>query len=447
MQEEDLEKVILESNPNLSKERLEEIIQSKLRSSPFLTRLGALLIILEEQRLAGEFLKKRDYEFAKISSLTSGIQNVSVIGRVLGSRIVTGKDAKSSLRLRLWDGTGSVDVVVWENFEAITPLHLGEAVAVRNGYIASSKPGQEILLHAGSRSAVEKMGEAAGLPPFDEKSFRLPEKLGEKAGKIDFSAVAVLNTGLRKIGNGVDVCELVVTDGSKELLLVGWREWAEFLSAVTAGQRFFAASVAVGEDDLFTTSNTCITLTGVDNDALSNAWRRAFTNLPLKVLGMAFDGYLVVTNGVKVMKLASPSVSDVGGCYVVERAFVINRRGIPYIYGTVATPSGCDLQLPKFGGELENVQGRLVDGVIECEIVRKTPTTIVNTKYGQKQITGFWAGCGERTINCTAWGKASAIIESQPEGTYIRFALPVVRKNKFGDVELSVDELSYVERV
>ncbi|MEM2024588.1 MAG: hypothetical protein QXG69_07365, partial [Candidatus Caldarchaeum sp.] len=83
MQEEDLEKVILESNPNLSKERLEEIIQSKLRSSPFLTRLGALLIILEEQRLAGEFLKKRDYEFAKISSLTSGIQNVSVIGRVL----------------------------------------------------------------------------------------------------------------------------------------------------------------------------------------------------------------------------------------------------------------------------------------------------------------------------------------------------------------------------
>ncbi|MEM2237214.1 MAG: hypothetical protein QXR26_00690 [Candidatus Caldarchaeum sp.] len=445
MREEDLERAILEANNALTKDELERMVQAKLKTSPFLTRLGALLIILEEQRLAAEFLKQRDYGFTKISSLTTGIQSVSVVGRTLGSRIVVGVDGKPSLRLRLWDGTAAIDVIVWENFDRLTPLQLGDVVAVRNGYVSSSRPGQEILLQAGSKSRVEKMSKYEGLPPVDKALFKLPNESRDKAGKRDVYAVVVLNTGVKKTSNGTDVCELVVTDGDRESLLIAWREWANYFSSVAEGQSFFAASVEVKNGELFTAKSTIITLAGKDDDLLSKAWQRGQTGLRVKVLGFGFDGLPAVTDGVKVMKMASPAVADAGECTVVEKAFVIYRRGIPYVYGTKSTPAVCSIETPELKRSIEEVQGRLAEGVIECVIARKTPVSVVNTKYGQKKLTGFWVSFGGKTISCTAWGKASELIENLAEGANVRFAFPKVGKNKFGDIELSVDELSFIE--
>ncbi|MEM4187186.1 MAG: OB-fold nucleic acid binding domain-containing protein, partial [Candidatus Caldarchaeum sp.] len=112
--------------------------------------------MLEEIGLSGEdgLGGHHDYSFTPMSALTAGLKNVSVVGRVLGCKTFSTEDGRSFSRLRLWDGTGAVDVMVWESEQSAS---VGDVVAVWNGYVSTPKSGSGLVLHTGSRSRVEKM--------------------------------------------------------------------------------------------------------------------------------------------------------------------------------------------------------------------------------------------------------------------------------------------------
>ncbi len=449
MHEEELKRAILTRCKGLDSEALEKLIQDKLKTTPFLTRLGALLIILEEQGLAGEVLGKGNeegYNFTHISSLTTGLQDVSIVGRALGFKRIKLRDGRSAYRLRLWDGTGAVDVIVWENFENLTGLSLGDAIAVWNGFTSSPKAGRSITLQAGIRSRVEKLPHYDKLPKFEAKAFKLPQNISEISGRVDFSAVVVFSAGFKRLSEEVTICEVVISDGEKEALFTAWGEWAKLFSEAKVGQRFFAASTIVRNGELSTGPTTCISLLDVEDGILEKVYQRC-VRLCLRVVGVGFDGLHLVTDGAKMMKLGSYSDSLKGEYVTVEKAITFHRRSIPYVYGTVFERDECEIHIPQFNGRIEEKEGRIIDGILTFSIVRKAPLTLIDTKYGRKKVVGLWVGYGGKTYSCSAWGKAADYIEKLMEGTYVKVAFPLVKKNRAGEPELSIDDQSYIKEL
>ncbi|MCS6769703.1 MAG: hypothetical protein NZ570_04630 [Candidatus Caldarchaeum sp.] len=447
MSEEELEKTILQRCGDLSKQELDRLIESKLRTSPFLTRLGALLIVLEERNLLDDFPKEKSaerYEFTRISSLTSGLKSVSVVGRVLGFRRFLTSDNRPFWRIRLWDGTGAVDVLVWSDVENLGEISFGDAVAVWNGYVSSPTADRPFVLNAGSRSRVEKLSFCENLPDLDFSRLRLAEDFTAGPRTVDFSAVVVLNTGARRKKDDVKCLELVVSDGFREVLFTAWREWADALANVSEGTRFVAASAEVKGDELQTGFGTIITVMDQDREVFEKALSRSFDKLFLKIVGVGLDGLLVATDGADLKKLVAPE-AGAGVDVIVERAFVIYRRGVPHIYGKSFQHAEKHLKTPEFQGSLDEVDGRHHAGLVRCRVLRKTPLAEMATRYGLKKVVSLWVEHMGKTYACSAWGAAAERIDGVGPGEEISLAFIKVKRNNYGEVELSIDGHSYID--
>ncbi|MEM1937111.1 MAG: hypothetical protein QXX49_02510 [Candidatus Caldarchaeum sp.] len=441
MRVEELEEKILQTCKDLSKQDLDRIVEDKLKSSPFLTRLGALLILLEERGLSGEagLSLQHDYSFTSISDLTPGLKNVSVVGRVLGCGTFSTEDGKSFSRLRLWDGTGAVDVMVWTGELSAS---VGDVLAVWNGYVSTPRTGSGVVLHTSSKSRVEKMQYDAKLPPLDFSRFNLSASRAYERGTVDVSAVVVLNTGVRTVEEETRLLELVVSDGEAVWLLTAWRDWADSLSGVAEGTRLMAASVNLKDGELHTGSNSLLTVVGFDVDVLKRALDKSVHEFPLTVLGKCFDGVLAATDGSRILRLVFPEVSEKN--VIVEKAFVIQRRGLPQAYGRSARRTDETRPAPAYSDTLDEFEGRVCNGLVDCRLVRKTPLTTVETRFGPRKILTMWIDNAGKTYSCSAWGLAAERIDALHEGARLRMAFINVRRNKYGEIEIILDSKSFI---
>jgi len=114
---EELVKRILERRPELSEEELERKVEEKLKSSPMLSRLGALLLLADELGVFGASEYSAPAfdvsEFTKISSLVSGLNDVSLYVRIIAVSPLVMVNGKPVLRMKVGDETGKVSVVAW----------------------------------------------------------------------------------------------------------------------------------------------------------------------------------------------------------------------------------------------------------------------------------------------------------------------------------------------
>jgi hypothetical protein len=133
------------------------------------------------------------------------------------------------------------------------------------------------------------------------------------------------------------------------------------------------------------------------------------------------------------------------GCVKVLSGFNVNRRGVPFMYlvEALGVEESCDFE-PVFKDGLENVEGRVVNGFVECDVVRKSEAGSINTRYGLKRAVNLWLRVAGKIYNATAWGKAADAFEKIDESTRLKLAFPAVRKNMQGDVVISIDDWSAI---
>ena len=438
MREEDIVRAILEKRSDIGRDDLERMVEAKMKESPFLSRLGALLIILEEERLSEEFMvgKAESYDYTPLSRLTKGLQNVSVVGRVLG----VSKGSKHS-RLRLSDGTASADLVIWEENAPAFEISPGDVVEVRNAYVKTGRRAGELVIYAGPKTSISKT--SLNMVSLEELVKPVSKVLSENGKSVDVSFVVIAVYAPRVVGEGLKLCEVLVTDGEAEAVLTAWNELADVLRDCPRGQRVIAAPVTVTDGELATTPYTSVMKTEVDYEAVENAMRRSVKDLVLKVFADGFDGYAVAGDGVGLVKLVGHP-ADVE-CIKVLSGFRVSRRGVPFIY--VVEASGvegpCNVE-PSSVEALENLGGRVVDGFVDCVVVRKGQVGFVNTKYGSRRAVNLWLRVGGKIYNGTAWGRAADAFEEIGESTRIRVAFPAVRRTVQGDVQLSIDDWSAI---
>ncbi len=439
MREEDLERAILSRRSDIGREDLEKMVEAKMKESPFLSRLGALLIILEEQRLSEEFMagKAETYDYTPLMRLTKGLQSVSVVGRVLGI-----SKRRKHTRLRLSDGTASVDLVVWDENAPAYEINPGDVIEVRNAYVKTGRHAGELVIYTGLKSSIAKTS-SVDVVSLEELVKPISQVMSENGRSVDVSFVVLAVFGPRIVGEGLKMCEVLVTDGEAEAVLTAWNELADVFKDLPRGQRVIATPLTVREGELTTQPYTSVLKAGMDLETVELAMRRSVKDIVLKVFGEGFDGYAVAGDRVSLVKLVGHHESF--GCVKVLSGFNVNRRGVPFMYlvEALGVEESCDFE-PVFKDGPENVEGRVVNGFVECDVVRKSEAGSINTRYGMKKAVNLWLRVAGKIYNATAWGKAADAFEKIDESTRLKLAFPAVRKNMQGDVVISIDDWSAI---
>ncbi|MDW8084370.1 MAG: hypothetical protein RMI49_04135 [Candidatus Caldarchaeum sp.] len=442
MRDEDLEKAILERDKTIDRNELERMVEEKLRSSPFLTRRGALLIILEERRIAAELLEERNYdEYISLDRLTAGLQNVSVAGVVIGMKSVKSETSQPYVTIRLADGSGSVDVFS-DRLDLFTGISVGDPVGVKNCYVSSSRRRKRLIIRAGSRTVVERLANRQSWPPFERLFTQPSEALSKGLDHVDFTAVVVYDTGLRR--NDVDYNLVVVTDGEKPYLLHAYRENAEvFLSS--SSRRFYATNVLVRGEEFHTSSDTCVIFSDQEPEKSNKALSMASEVFVFKVLGASIDGTVVGVGGGKIFRFPLGKGFPFGTYVEARNSFIIASRGVPHLiaekFSTVEVDAG-DFEPRLFEGLLDNVEGRIVDSVLQAEVSRKTELSYVETRFGVKEFIQFWLKVGGKIYSGSAWGEAARKLSEVSEKSSLRLAFVSVKRNRFGESEIVVDRIT-----
>jgi len=246
---ETLIKKILDKKPELTKEKLMELIEKKrveaknllnLEGAAFLVALDLGISIFEEGRLTTRM---------KINDLIPNLGDVTVSGRVLMfypvQEFTKTDGSKGKLqRVLVGDESGMVEVFVWnEKVDEITKenIEVNSLVKIEHGYTRESIDGR-VELHVGDRGKIYPLKPQLiehEIPPYHE----FFKKIGEmKKGMKDFnfSGIVVKTFPVkhfsRPAGEG-KVQRLRVKDETGEVNLVVWDSLVEETEKIQVGDQ------------------------------------------------------------------------------------------------------------------------------------------------------------------------------------------------------------------
>ncbi|OYT67945.1 MAG: hypothetical protein B6U65_01370, partial [Candidatus Wolframiiraptor sp. EX4484-121] len=160
---------VLARFPELSREEVEALVESKLRESSLLNRVGALLLVAEELgafKESGEEARGQR-AYTRIGDLVPGLNDVSVRGVIYAiDRLIEVRDHKL-MRLKLGDRSGSVNVILWdERAEEAERLGLGvgDLAAIIHGYTRERIETGEPEIHVGRNGMLMRLEPEPGAP-------------------------------------------------------------------------------------------------------------------------------------------------------------------------------------------------------------------------------------------------------------------------------------------
>ncbi|KYH39189.1 MAG: Replication factor A (ssDNA-binding protein) [Candidatus Bathyarchaeota archaeon B23] len=238
---------ILALRPGLTREAVERLIdEERAKAAGLLTREAAAHLVASALGVegAGEAIEAK----MRIGGLTSGLNDVSVTGRVIHvypSRSFTRSDGREGkvLRMLLGDSTGVVSVVFWdERADQVegSGVGPGRIIRVLHGYTRERYG--EVELNVGRRGTIylEPLDAASGDYPPVESFFREPGEIGE-LGLVNLTGVVVDRTPpsvfIRRDGGEGRVARLTLAGGGGRIGLVLWNDWVERLGDVEEGTR------------------------------------------------------------------------------------------------------------------------------------------------------------------------------------------------------------------
>lgn len=258
---EDVIKRILALKPNLTREAVERLIQEeKAKAAGLLTDEAAAHLVASNLGMdgAGERIEAK----LKIGALTSGLNDVSLTGRVLHvfpPRTFQRADGRQGkvLRMLLGDQTGSVAVVFWDDradHVIASKITRGKIIRVLHGYSRERQGTGEIEVNIGNRGTVymEPLDAVDSEFPGFDSFFKNPGEVSS-TGSVNVEGVVMgrspVSTFTRKDGTEGKVGRLTLEEGGRQITLVLWDEKAAEVGKLSDGTRIriIGASSKVGQ--------------------------------------------------------------------------------------------------------------------------------------------------------------------------------------------------------
>ncbi|MGD0803851.1 MAG: OB-fold nucleic acid binding domain-containing protein [Candidatus Bathyarchaeia archaeon] len=246
---EDVIKRILAVKPNLTREAVERLIQEeKTKASGLLTDEAAAHLVASNLGMdgAGERIEAK----LKIGALTSGLNDVSLTGRVLHlfpSRTFQRADGRQGkvLRMLIGDATGIVAVVFWDDKAdhiIASKVTRGKIIRVLHGYSRERQGSGEVEVNVGNRGSVymEPLDVVDSEFPQMDSFFKTPGQISA-IGAINVEGVIMgrspQSTFTRKDGTEGKVVRLTLEEGGRQITAVLWDEKVEEAAKLSDGTR------------------------------------------------------------------------------------------------------------------------------------------------------------------------------------------------------------------
>jgi replication factor A1 len=246
---EDVIKRILAVKPNLTREVVERLIQEeKAKASGLLTDEAAAHLVASNLGMdgAGERIEAK----LKIGALTSGLNDVSLTGRVLHlfpSRTFQRADGRQGkvLRMLIGDATGIVAVVFWDDKAdhiIASNVSRGKIIRVLHGYSRERQGSGEVEVNVGNRGSVymEPLDVVDSEFPQMDSFFKTPGQIST-IGAINVEGVIMgrspQSTFTRKDGTEGKVVRLTLEEGGRQITTVLWDEKVEEAAKLSDGTR------------------------------------------------------------------------------------------------------------------------------------------------------------------------------------------------------------------
>ena len=236
---EDVIKRILAVKPNLTREAVERLIQEeKAKAAGLLTDEAAAHLVASNLGMdgAGERIEAK----LKIGALTSGLNDVSLTGRVLHvfpSRTFQRADGRQGkvLRMLIGDATGIVAVVFWDDKAdhiVASKVTRGKIIRVLHGYSRERQGTGEVEVNVGNRGTVymEPLDAVDAEFPQMDSFFKTPGQISA-TGAVNVEGVIMSrspkSTFTRKDGTEGKVARLTIEEGGRQITAVLWDEKVE----------------------------------------------------------------------------------------------------------------------------------------------------------------------------------------------------------------------------
>lgn len=450
LSEEDLIQAIMRRRGDLSREQLLKMVDEKLAASPFLTRSGALLIILEGERIADELHPQRaDYAITEIANLTPGLRNLKLVVRLLGITHTNLKGGRRLTVMRVGDRTGVASALLWDGdsdrVRAENPKP-GEILSLINFNTVENRLTGSLELVAGRDADISRGKPEIELPPISSYFTSLSHALQSGEDQADIRCV-LLFTGpvesVRARGREYKVARLVVGDGEAACLLTLWGDLAQHADNLKEGEVLFLTSLRREDGGFSSTHRTTIHTQPGEAEYVEAALARLRNEKRLRVLHAGEVG-TICSDGDGVYMLAGAASVKTNDCMKAINTVTVSRRGRRYIYFQRLERLEAG-ECPEISSNSSLTQLPKGDLVLDCNLLRRGQLSTVPTRYGVRQVLNLWLEVGGRVYPATAWGRRAEDMAQVPEGAKLRIILAKARESRFGEVEITIEDTAAIQ--
>ncbi|MCS7132762.1 MAG: OB-fold nucleic acid binding domain-containing protein [Aigarchaeota archaeon] len=461
---------VLSRFPELSRGELEAMVEAKLRESPLLNRVGALLLVAEELGAFREEPKETApphavQTYTKIMNLVPGLRDVSVRGVVYAiTAPITARDHKL-MRMKIGDDSGTIDVTLWNekvDEVAAVELQVGDMVVILHAYTRERIETGTPELHVGRGGVVTKLEREPGAP--DPRSFYidLGDALDSGDGIYDIKAM-VLDLGEERridtrYGEAV-VRDIRLIGETGEARLTVWRDRVKEFGDLQPGETIYITDVRASGSSLSLTPRSILAIREKPTpESLEKIGERRVQGLVVKVLDMVktqSGAIYISTDGNRIIGIYSPKSLEVapGEYILVKEALQEFRRG------KIRLRCGeADLEKIGYSGEikppdvfirLKEIASRekvdVADAIVEGVLYTKTQLITMRTRFGEAEKIGFWIKDEDAAVQGSAWRAKAREIAEIEEGSRIRVKWVSIRTNIFNEPEIQLDNESIIE--
>lgn len=439
LSEEYLIKTILSKRRDMTLEQLMEEVNRRMEQNPFLTRAGALLIILEEERLLEELeTRQEDFTTTLIGNLKAGLKHLTVKGRVLGLRSLSPGERLAVLRIG--DRTGAATVLLWdEHSELVKNMSPGQVVRLTDLAVSENRVTGALELTPSQNTVSETVEDDESIPPL-ASFFRTPSQIPWEDGRPhDVKCVLLFpwEWGSSKAGNPQ---HLVVGDGLTNYILRLWDIPALSPGEIKQGDVLLLTSVSKREDFLSSTSRT--TLGRAEGEA-------ELAEKALKSLQPERDLLVAYSDGLKTICvdetgpfiMVGPQNFSQNEVVRVFNSAAVSYRGRPRLFFQKAVP--VKPENPPRIQAVQNLEERHLgrhDLILDCQLLRTGHVSEASTRYGVRPLASIWLRIGGSTYPATVWGETAYRMAEISEGSALRLYMATARRNRYGEVEIIVDD-------
>lgn len=472
---EDVVSEIVRKRPELSSEEIEARIRSKLETIKFLNKLGASLLVAEELGVftGAESVGEIDRSLTtQISNLVPGLNDVSVLCRVVHvSEIVRG-ERYTYLRGKLGDSTGKLNAVFWgERAEEgkSAGLKAGQVMLVQHAYTKERLDGGVPELHVGGGSTFRVVDNQSDLPTAEHFLEDVTTVVGRGSGIVDIVARALLVGPVKEVTTQTGTTQLrevLLTDGRTEAVLLAWRNKAGRFEGIAKEENVKIFDVRVRGNDFHTTSHTDVERSISEGEErtvhLGTGATRIVQDYVVRTLDVIDQGIgmktLIGFDGRRIVRIQSPVIDRLrvteDDYVLVKRGGFFLRRGREYVVAEEndiqklsPMDSKREIDKPDLSFRVSQISGETSDIILEGVLYNMGPVTRVNTKFGEAEVVNYWLRDDTKALRGAAWRNKARELERMRIGTKIMLKWIKIKKNPYGELEIEIDNDSRIQEV